>query len=145
METRESIGKWISALYRHIQVYINKEFKQYNIGSGQFHVFMSLLKNDGIHQESISRSIHLDKANVTRAVNKLIDEGYVTKKVDPADKRAFILYVTPKARKIEREIRKNLAKLTSILLADFTNSEKEIALKLIKRMYQNMFSWEHNN
>jgi len=145
METRESIGKWISNLYRQIQIYITKEFKQYHIGSGQFHVFMTLLRNDGIHQETISRSLNLDKANVTRAVNKLIEVGYVTKKVDPDDKRAFILYVTPKGRKIEPEIRKILENITSRLLSDFTKSEKKIALNLLKRMHQNMFTMEQNN
>jgi DNA-binding MarR family transcriptional regulator len=142
MKQQESIGKWISALYRHLQIQINKEFEQYRIGSGQIHVFMRLLNTDGVNQETIAKDLNLDKATVGRAVEVLINEGYVSREIDRTDHRAYNLHVTAKGRKIEPAIKKTLNKLTSTLLSDFNKAEKELALELLKRMHHNIISAE---
>ena len=94
MQQQESIGKWISALYRYLQMRLNSELEPYNLGSGQFPALLVLLKNEGINQETISKTLHLDKATVARAVNKLMAKGYVVRKRDPLDGRAYVLYTT---------------------------------------------------
>ena len=143
MKQQESIGKWISATFRYMKIYIDKELHEYNIGSSQFQVMLILDKNDGINQESISKIISLDKANVTRAVNKLEKEGYVRREVDPNDHRAYILHLTKKGKEPVPNIRKSLAKLSSKLLSEFSVQEQDMALKFLKRMYQNMTTIEN--
>lgn len=145
MQRQESIGKWVSTLYRHMRIYLDKEFEQYHIGSGQIHVFLTLLNNDGINQEAASKLLNLDKATVGRAVERLISEGYVTRETDPEDHRAYNLHMTKKGRDIEPEIRKSLSKLSSILLSGFDQQEKDIVLKLLKKMYQNLLSAGSNS
>jgi DNA-binding MarR family transcriptional regulator len=142
MKQQESIGKWISATFRYMKIYIDKEFKKYSIGSGQFQILIVLDKNDGINQESISKILNLDKANVTRAVTKLEKKNYVRRVIDPNDHRAYILHLTQSGKKLVPKIRKSLTKLSSKLLSDFSIQEKDLALKLLKRMYQNMTTME---
>ena len=138
MPKNESIGKWVSTIYRRSQIYINKELGQYNIGSSQYLILLTLNDTDGIHQETISKNLHLDKATITRAVNKLMKQGYVTRKVDPEDRRAYVLYISKKGRNLVPKIRKVLNRTSRIFLAGFSTQEKEIALNLLKRMYQNI-------
>ena len=142
MKQQESIGKWLSATHRYMKIYIDNEFKKYNIGSGQFQVLIILDKNDKINQESISKILNLDKANVTRAVNKLEKEGYVRREIDTHDHRAYILHLTQKGKNLVPKIRKSLTKLSSKLLSDFSGQEKDMTLNLLKRMYQNMTTME---
>jgi DNA-binding MarR family transcriptional regulator len=142
MEKQESIGKWVSTLSRHLRIYLDKEFEQYDISSGQIHVYMTLLNNDGINQEALANQLNLDKATISRAVEKLIKEGYVTRETNPEDHRAYNLHMTKKGKDIESEIRNSLRKVTVILLSDFKADEKEIALKLLKRMHKNLLSAE---
>jgi DNA-binding MarR family transcriptional regulator len=135
---RGSIGKWISVLYRHIHIYINKKLEKYNISSGQFPVMLVLLRNDKINQETIAENLNLDKATVGRAVVKLMKEGYVSRSRDPNDKRAYILRITAKGQELEPVIKKISSKVTTILFTDFQPDEKEIAFKLLKKMYMNL-------
>ena len=139
---QESIGKWISTLYRYMQIYINKEFEQYKIGSGQFHVLLVLSRYDGINQESIAKTLHLDKATIARAVNKLIKVGYIKRAKDQKDHRAYILHLTKSGAQVVPKIRKSLAKLSMILLSDFSEKEKDLAFELLKKMYNNMTSMD---
>jgi len=142
MNPRESIGRWISVIYRHMQMYINKELEQYHIGSGQFQILIVLSRNDGINQESISKILNLDKATVGRAVNKVVKEGYVNRLRDQKDHRAYVLHLTPKGKEIVPNIQDSLRKITQVLLSDFTPDEKEIALNLLKKMHQNITAIE---
>jgi DNA-binding MarR family transcriptional regulator len=138
MPKNESIGKWISTIYRRSQIHIKKELGQYNIGSSQYLILLTLNDNDGIHQETISKYLHLDKATITRGVNKLMKQGYVTRKVDPEDRRAYFIHITKKGRKLVPYIRKVLNRTSRIFLSGFSAKEKEIALNLLKRMHQNI-------
>jgi DNA-binding MarR family transcriptional regulator len=138
MPKRESIGKWVSIIYRRSQIYIDKELAQYNLNSSQYLVLLMLDHTDDAHQETVSHELHLDKATITRAVIKLMKLGYVTREVDPSDKRAYVLKITKKGRKLVPEIRKVLDRTSRIFLSGFTTKETAVALELLKRMYQNI-------
>ena len=143
MDPKESIGKWISTIYRQIRIFLDRELKQFNISSSQMLILNSIYRNDGIHQETISKILNLDKANITRAINKLISEGLVIREVDKKDKRAYRLHLTKKGKQLEPEIKKILKKTTSTLLTGFTEKEKKITLELLKKLYTNIL--DYNN
>jgi DNA-binding MarR family transcriptional regulator len=140
MNPHESVGKWISIIYRQIRIFVDKELKTYNISSSQIQILSVIIRNDGIHQEAISKILHLDKANITRAVNKLITEKLVIREIDSKDKRAYLLHLTKRGKEFEPEINKILKKTTSILLTDFNEEEKVIAVKLLKKMHTNILT-----
>ena len=59
---------------------------------------------------------HLSPAAVTHAVDALVEDGFVRREPDPADRRVVILHVTPKGRhELERAERIALAKLARAL------------------------------
>ena len=140
MQEQESIGRWISVLFRQLQVHINRQLEQYHISTGHMQILNVLFKNDGINQESLAKVLNYDKATIGRAVGRLEEEGYITREIDPNDKRAYNLHLTPKGKQIEPEIKRILRNLTTILLADFSKEEQEIAFEHLKRMYQNIIS-----
>jgi DNA-binding MarR family transcriptional regulator len=120
------------------QIYINKELAQHDIGSSQYLVLLALNENDCVHQETLSKNLYLDKATITRSVTKLMKRGYVKREVDPEDRRAYILHITNKGRKLVPEIRKVLDQTSTIFLSGFSTQEKAAVLELLKRMHQNI-------
>jgi DNA-binding MarR family transcriptional regulator len=132
-----SIGKWISILNRHCHAYITKHLKEYNIGSGQYVFIVTLYKNNGISQDKLSELINIDKGTTAKAIKKLEEEGYVWREVDPADRRAYKLYVTEKALAIESVICEVLKNANKILSMGFTDEDKAIARKLLEKMSEN--------
>ena len=49
--TGNSIGRWVSVLYRYGQSFLDRELKMYSISSGQYIFLIILLKRDGMRQE----------------------------------------------------------------------------------------------
>lgn len=131
------LGKWISMIYRHLHTYLSRELKPYNLGSGQYIFLMRLYKIDGICQEELTKWLHIDKATTARAIKKLEEEGYVTRKVCTNDKRAYRVYITDKALEIKPKIITILNQGADILEKDLTLEEKDIAIKLLRKMAEN--------
>ncbi|WP_058486608.1 MarR family winged helix-turn-helix transcriptional regulator [Defluviitalea phaphyphila] len=134
----KSIGKYISILYRQQQCYINKELEPYGISSGQF-IFLNILYHkDGINQEEISNLLNIDKGTTARAIKKLEKTGYISRKTDPKDHRAQLVFLTEKAYKIRGKIYKVLKNWTQILISDFSEEDKEKTIKLLEAMTRNI-------
>ncbi|WP_238883484.1 MarR family transcriptional regulator [Clostridium sp. YIM B02551] len=141
MESSESLGKWISILNRYNQNYISKHLKEYNIGSGQYIFILNLYCNDGISQDKLSDLLAIDKGTTAKAIKKLEEAGYVRRDVDETDRRAYKLYVTQKALDIKPIITRVLNESSSFLSFDFTEEEKLLTLKLLKKMSDNAIKY----
>jgi len=134
---QESVGRLTSCIYRYSLIHIGNELKPYNIGSGQFNFLMALYYKDGINQETLAQSLKLDKATTARAITKLIKEGYVTRQKNDLDLRAYKIFLTKKAKKMEPIIKKILSRWTKTLLSGFTEDERKLLLDFLKRTVQN--------
>ena len=76
----------------------------------------------------------IDGPNTTRALNRLEQEGYVTREVDPQDKRAYRVYLTDKAWKIRARIHQLMTDWETALLANLSEEERDTFTKLLKKL-----------
>jgi len=138
MSNKGFIGKFVSFLYRYNQMYLDKELRPYNIGPGQFYLLMPLFKKDGVNQESLVQSINLDKANVTRAVQKLVEEGYVFRQRNDDDRRSYRIFLTDKGRAIEPGLKKIASEWENILLSNFDSDQRQTIVNSFEDMIKNV-------
>ncbi|MBN2897829.1 MAG: MarR family transcriptional regulator [Clostridia bacterium] len=139
LKKKKSYIKIISAIYRYSQGCIGEKIKGYNIGKGQWFYLTQLLFNeDGLTQDELSRILYVDKANTARALNKLEEEGFVYRVEDAEDKRKNRVYVTDKSAGFKTEFHQIFKDYNKVLVAGFTDKEKEIALDLLNRMLENV-------
>jgi DNA-binding MarR family transcriptional regulator len=85
------------ALVRAIHVINEAKFKQYNLQKGQFIFVTRICENLAINLVALSDLLKMDKTTTTKAVQKLISEGYVNKEQDQLDKRIWRLFPTESA------------------------------------------------
>lgn len=131
---RESIGRWISVLYRIGQTYIASELEPLRIGKGQHSFLAALFHCDGISQGELARTLQMDKGAVAHALLKLERAGYVRRERDSVDHRVNLVYLTDKARGIEAHLFSVLASWTDTLAEGFSDEERSQTLSLLQRM-----------
>lgn len=144
MNNKESIAHLSAQIYRHSQMYMLKKLQKYNLGIGQLHFLKKLYVNDGINQEQLAKSLNYSKATSTRAIQKLEEEGYITRKRDVNDKRAYNVFLTDKGKILEPEINKIISEWNAILLTGFENNEKKKYISFLKKTINNASSNKHN-
>ncbi len=138
MQKTEPIGKIISYIYRYQRIFLDRELEPYGIGSGQFCFMMSLLRKEGVRQEDLARKYKMDKATAARAIKKLESTGYVYRRQDPEDKRAYRVFVTEKGRNMAEKMMEIALKWDATVLSGFSKEEKQLQAAFLERMEQNV-------
>ncbi len=106
----------ISSLYRDVQKYLDKNLKNYSLGSGQFLFILTINENEGITMQELAEIGNFDKGTTSKTISKCEDEGYILVKADEFDRRIKRLYTTNKAATIINDLYEIRKKCTDNLL-----------------------------
>ena len=82
----------IGAVARSIQSISDIQFRQLRLQKGQFIFLTRICEIPGINLIDLSNLLRVDKTTTTKAVQKLIEAGYIRKEQDISDQRVWRLY-----------------------------------------------------
>lgn len=142
MKTIQNLDSYIlrevGMLARAIQSISDIKFKEISLQRGQFIFLTRVYENPGINQIDLSNLLKVDKATTTKAIQKLIDEGYIVKERDEADKRMWRLHPTDKAKRVYEILIEEENRNISVCFSDFTEPEKKLVYNLVRKMRKNV-------
>lgn len=81
--------------------YFEPVFRELGLTESSFHVLCLLVASDnGMASPSeLSELVGTSRANMTRILDSLVDDGLATRAVEPRDARRFAIRITPAGRK----------------------------------------------
>lgn len=127
----------ISILYRQHAKFLNDKLKDENISFGLYPLLIKIYRNEGVIQEQLAQSFHLNESTITRNLKKLEENGFI-KRIP--DKRTKKIEITENGRKIAQKFI-DLDELWDNKIEDiigheeyenFLNSLKKISEALLK-------------
>jgi DNA-binding MarR family transcriptional regulator len=68
------------------------------------HALMLLLRDGGATQQTLCRSLGIDKSNVARLCAKMVEAGHVEQSPSEADGRSRVVALTAKGRRLAEEV-----------------------------------------
>lgn len=143
------LGLYFSIIHRTHMIHLNHEMKDLNITAGQFPYLIYLSEKEGISQEELASYYHIDKGTVARALKKLEDNGFINREIDSENRRRYILHLTEKGKALVPKIYKVDAEWEKTVYHDFSESEKELLFKTMKKLairsLENVSYGENNN
>jgi DNA-binding MarR family transcriptional regulator len=138
MISREtSFGYKISQLHRLIQLHTAATFEPLGLGAYQVPFVAELFREEGQTQDQLSARLHIDKAATARTLAKLEQRGLVVRRVNSANRRQKLIYLTEQTRRLQEEFLAPLLRVTEILSQGFSEEERGQALRLLDRMVSN--------
>lgn len=138
MDLDSTILRHIGALSRSIHSINDIRFKSFHLQRSQFIFVTRICENPGLNQMALTHMLKVDKATTTKAVQKLIAEGYVIKERDSEDRRAWLLYPTKQARQVYPHIIAAENKDIATCFSGFTAEEQALICRLIGKMNANV-------
>lgn len=136
-----SFLKYISIIKRNTNKYFDTKLSKYNIGGGQQFFLVRVYENPNITMYDLARLGQFDKATVTKAVHKLINEGYLSQETDEKDKRLKRLNITDKAMPVLEYIYEIKQQWLKNLTEGISQAEAEVLYKQLEMIASN--SKEH--
>lgn len=134
----DKVLRFVGILARSISSSGDIKYREFNIQKGQ-HMFLTrICENSEINFVDLSNMLKVDKTTTTKAVNKLVEIGYVNKQQDDNDKRGYKLTATKKGLEIYNLLIEEENRQIQICFKSFSEEEKQAVTKLLKRMSENI-------
>ena len=137
MEKEYHFMRKISILFRNSHTFFKNNLKGYDLGSGQFMHLMVLYKNPNINQDALSKIVNVDKATTSKAIKKLLENGYITKVHPKGDNRSFEIELTEKAYELKQEVDRIKREWDKLVLKNISDEEFDKFKDILKRMCEN--------
>ncbi len=135
----KNIGRYISVLYRHRQMYMNYALKDLNISSSEY-IFLTVLYNnhEGISQEELSTMLLIDKGATARAIKSLEEKGMISREKDDRDKRVNRIYTTALGRDCKPCIKTAMLGWTELLTEGMEEEVVDLVFNSLKAMTERL-------
>ena len=99
------------------------------------HLLIIINENpEGIRQKAIIEKVGIGQSSVSELINKLEDDGYIERKVDPDDKRATLLFLTEKGQARALEVEDERKDFFADIFAKLTEDEKQTLSDIMDKL-----------
>lgn len=89
---------------------------------------------DGVRHSELGQRLMLSKAPITGVIDRLERAGYVKRGLDPNDRRASRVVITPAGCEMWETVRADLEPSSHQICACFSEEEQHLVLSLLSRM-----------
>lgn len=124
MSAFDQLFEMVGALSRKRYQLAERSFAKLGLNHTEARLLRLLQQQGGdAAQESLSQMIHIDRSNVGRALKRLELEGYMERRKDPIDKRAYFVSITDKGRATVVEIESLGREMAASFFGDLTEEQ----------------------
>lgn len=134
----ETIGFLLNDTARLFRRSFNARTKDSGITALQWRLITYLKRHEGIRQGPLAELIEVEPITLSRMVDRLVEAGLVERHADPADRRAWQLYLTPRAGELLSGMRPIADALTAEAMEGLSAAEIDQLLGLVERVRINL-------
>ena len=98
MKWEEGLGFSIHDTARLMRWSFDRQSQSLGLTRAQWSVLAHLNRGDGIQQKTLARSMDITPITLARHLDRLEADSWVERRDDPEDRRAKMVYLTPKAK-----------------------------------------------
>lgn len=132
------LGRSFSIIYRHGKMMRARAMKEFQLSGSQMSYLRLIHMRPGISQEEIAREEKMDKGAVAKAIRDMTEKGYVIRKQNGEDKRAYRLYPAAKSEEICLKAKKHADMVDKKLMAGMTEEEIKTFGILLAKITKNI-------
>lgn len=114
------------------------ETRKVGLGSSQMLMLEQVLRLPGMSQDELSTELFIDKTTTAKGLKRLVQEGYVRKERDAADRRIWRLHPSVEARRLGPELRRSIGDHGLSLTQGFSQEELAQLLGYLARLEYNL-------
>lgn len=120
--------------YRSLMGHAERSFEMANIGLSDFVVLEMLLHKGPQKVNDIGRAVGLTSGAITAAVDRVEKQGLVVRTLDPNDRRARVVRLTPQGETLIRTVFDHHVPAMECATSGLTASERTTLVALLKKL-----------
>lgn len=105
------------------------------ITPGQMMLLYTLFKGDGIAITELGKKIFLDNSTLTGLIDRLEKLELVYRAATPEDRRCYCIFLTDKARGLEKDISRTMAQVEETMTGGCSPEEVDAFRRILRRIF----------
>ena len=106
--------------------------------NAQWRVLLALSRREGINQGGLAEVIEVEPITLCRMIDRLEEAGFVERRRDPSDRRAWNIFLTEASRPILTELRVLGDALIEEMFDGVPEADRAILTRSLNRMRDNL-------
>lgn len=134
----DNLGQIMSDVSRLMRRAFDERARGIGVTRPQWQVLTMLARHEGINQGGLAELLEVEPITLCRMVDRLQDAGIVERRADPADRRAWRLFLTEKANGLLGELRPLALGLFDEAMNGLSPPEREMLHLMLERVRVNL-------
>ena len=135
---QQQLGRMIYIMAQEIKNLAEKVLAPYDLTLEQFQTLKVLSPTSGMTQRQLGQAINKNPANMTKILDRLEAKSLIIRQQDPADRRAYQIYLTDKGRAQRDEVMVIFEKFATGIHTGLTKDMKRTTRKVLEIMAANV-------
>jgi MarR family transcriptional regulator, transcriptional regulator for hemolysin len=137
-DMNDSVALLVADSSRFFRRRFDARARTLGVSRAQWQVMFALSRNVGINQAGLAEALDVETITVGRMVDRLEEAGFVERRADPADRRAWRLHLTDRAHPVLEELRAMGEIVMAEALAGISADEQAQLAALLTRLRANL-------
>jgi len=133
-----TLGFLIKDVARLSTKHFERHATELGLTLAQCKVLVMLSRNEGVTQAKLAECSDTDPMTLVRIIDRMEGDGWIERRPDPNDRRAYQLHLEPGAAPVVEKILLLGDKARSESLAGFSNEERTQLVVLLERLHANL-------
>jgi DNA-binding MarR family transcriptional regulator len=134
----ENIGTMLAQVSRLLRRSFDERARGIGVTRPQWQVLSLLSFNGGINQGGLAELLEVEPITLGRMIDRLQDAQMVERRPDPADRRAWRLFLTEKGQKLLDELRPFAFETYEMALEGVSEDDRAAMMSVLTRMRSNL-------
>lgn len=104
----------------------------------QARLLLNLAVNEGENQGFYADRLDVEPISLTRMIDRMEESGLLERRRDPADRRAWRVHLTPRAREVIERVRSHAVPLREMLLAGLDPAQRATLARSLEVVRANL-------
>ncbi len=121
----DNIGYLLSDRARLLRRAFDARVRELGLTGPQARLLLSLLRTEGENQGFYADRLDVEPITLCRMVDRMEEAGFVERRRDPADRRAWLIHATPHTHDISERLLRCVDGLVDEMLAGIAPAERD--------------------
>jgi DNA-binding MarR family transcriptional regulator len=134
----ETLGFLLSDVARLLRRRFDERARRSGSTVTQWRTLKIIERREGINQGQLAELLEIEPITVCRMIDRLEESGFVERRRDPADRRAWRIYVTEKAGPVLHELHEVADELIEEALQGLNAAQREALIGSLNTVRTNL-------
>lgn len=144
MATDPYLTRSLGFLLADVSRLVRRRFDQRASGLGltraQWRVLAQLRRREGINQTALAEILEIEPITLGRHIDRLVEKGFVERRADPADRRAWRLHLRSEVQPVLNRLREMSGATSREALAGIAEADRDRLIELLIIIKGNMLA-----